>query len=83
MRSLIVWHNLNDDTYYYKFIKFLHDYHKIGFINQYNHEIVLILYSNEFTPVYYRVSLLKSLLNVLIYFLNLLIRFLEYIKRIF
>lgn len=39
----IVWHNLNKDTYYFKFVKHSYYDYKIGLINQYNHEVILII----------------------------------------
>ena len=42
--KLIIYHNLNNDTYYYKIVRFHYfkDYY-VGLINQYNHEIVLLI----------------------------------------
>lgn len=38
---LCVWNNLNTNEFYYRFIRnYNEDYH-VGFINQYNHKLVI------------------------------------------
>lgn len=77
MRTLVVWHNLNKDTYYYRFINYIPDEYVVNFINSYNHKIVLIISSPELQPIKDYVSLRYLLLTPLIYWLNRLVRFLE------
>jgi hypothetical protein len=43
MLKLIVYHNLNDNTYYYKLVRGRYTKYYVGYINQYNHEIVLLI----------------------------------------
>ena len=43
MGRFIIWHNLNNDTYYFKYVKGMYYDYKIGLINQYNHEVILII----------------------------------------
>lgn len=40
-RYLYVWLNLNNDTYYYRLLKSSNSSYYIGYINQYNHKLVL------------------------------------------
>lgn len=41
-RILVVWFNTNKQEYYYRLLKSnLSDYH-VGFVNQYNHIVVLV-----------------------------------------
>lgn len=42
-RYLIIWYNPNKDSYYYKYVNgFYQDYY-VGFKNQYEHEVILII----------------------------------------
>ena len=50
-RSLVIWHNLNYDTYYYKFTSMTYHKYCIGDKNQYNHEVILVLDSDEVQPI--------------------------------
>lgn len=43
MKKLIVYHNIPKNTYYYKIIYDFIDKYYVGYKNQYNHEIVLII----------------------------------------
>lgn len=43
MYQIIVYHNLNDNTYYYKLVKHRNPNFYVGFINSYNHKIILII----------------------------------------
>lgn len=38
---LCVWLNLNTNEFYYRFIRNYNDDYKVGFINQYNHKLVI------------------------------------------
>ena len=68
MYIVVVWHNLNKDTYYHKIIKGLYKNYYIGYINQYNHKIIDII------PNVYlkknKVPLKKKVLKKLISFLQ-------------
>ncbi len=77
MRKLIVWHNLNKDTYYYKFITGCYTNYFIGYKNQYNHEIILIVESPYLQPIKEYVSLKRVLLTPIVKFLKFLLRFLD------
>lgn len=81
MRKLVIWHNLNKDTYYYKFVTGCYDEYFPGKKNQYNHQVILVIESNYLTPIYYKVSLFKTLLTPIIYLLSMLLKFLENINR--
>lgn len=43
MYQVVVWYNPNRDSYYYRKYVYLREYYVIGYKNQYNHEIVLII----------------------------------------
>ncbi len=77
MRKLIVWHNLNKDTYYYKFITGCYTNYNIGYKNQYNHEIILIVSNPELQPIKEYVSLRRVLLTPIVNFLKFLLKFLD------
>lgn len=66
MRTLVIWHNLNKDTYYYKFYRICN--YIEGDRNQYNHQVILILNGKEVQPIIEKVSLRKTLLTPLIRF---------------
>lgn len=69
MKSIIVWYNPNKDVYYYKVSSGTYAKYFVGFRNQYNHEIVLIIDS-----VFYRkpqkLSMKKRVLRKAISFLQ-------------
>ncbi len=72
MKYIIVWHNLNYDTYYYKIVKFCN--YKVGHINKYNHEIIMIIDFGYICDFWcYRKTkriFLKKVLRRLIFFLQ-------------
>ncbi len=72
MKYITVWHNLNYDTYNYKIVKFCN--YKVGYVNKYDHELILIInFSNICDFCYNRKSirfLLKKVLRKLIFFLQ-------------
>ena len=76
MRTLIVWYNKNKNCYYYRFVSIKKREYKIGYVNQYNHEIVLIISSKEVQPIVIKkyVSIRKSLCEIFI-------RFFEWLGR--
>ncbi len=71
MGRFVIWKNLNNNTYYYKYVKgYYYDY-KIGLMNQYNHIVVLVIDLSEFvSPKAYSVSYRKKFINFLINFLK-------------
>ena len=77
LRRLVVWRNLNKDTYYYKFVSGYYAPYKVGYKNQYNHEVILIIDDEDFQPVVYKVSLLKTVLRPLILLLRKVLKILE------
>lgn len=66
---IVVFHNLTKDTYYFKKLKGYFNQYYVGYINQYNHEVVLIIDVSEFLNCG-RKSLKKR-------FIDRFIRFLE------
>lgn len=41
-KYLYVWCNMNNGTYYYKLLNHFNDNYFIGYVNQYNHKLLLI-----------------------------------------
>ena len=72
MKKIIVWHNLNKDIFYYKIVKGYYTDYKIGYKNQYNHEVILIIDDVYFET--YKIPLKKRLLRKIISFLEKQIR---------
>lgn len=68
---LVVWKK-KDNNYYYKSVKGFYCNYEVGYINQYGHEIVLII--NDFGYLPYKSSFPKK-------FLKKTIRFLKGIER--
>ena len=68
MRTLVIWYNRNKNCYYYKFVTILKRGYHVGYVNQYNHEIILIISSKEVQPVIIKkyVSIRKSICEFLI-----------------
>lgn len=67
---IVIWKNLNNGQYYHKFYKsllFTTTYLKIGYINQYNHEVIDIIDIQDFHS---RHKSLKRLLRRFISFLE-------------
>ncbi len=72
MKKLYVWHNLNNDTYYYKINSGTYKRYEIGDKNQYNHELVLIVENEILEPVIIKkyVSIRRMVLTPIIGFLQ-------------
>lgn len=70
--KLYVWHNLNNDTYYYRVTSGTYKDYKVGDKNSYNHEVVLIVENEVLHPVIVKkyVSIRKMVLTPLIAFLQ-------------
>jgi hypothetical protein len=70
--KLYVWHNLNNDTYYYKVNSGTYKNYKVGDKNSYNHELVLIVENEVLKPVIEKkyVSIRKMVLTPIIVFLQ-------------
>lgn len=43
MKQIVIWHNPNRNTYYYKIIKGSYKTYDVGFVNQYNHEVIMVI----------------------------------------
>ena len=76
MRTLIIWYNRNKDCYYYKFVSIKRREYKVGYVNQYNHEIILMINSHEVQPV-----IIKKQISIRKSICELLIRFLEWVSK--
>lgn len=65
----VIWHNHNTNSYYYRIVKGSYVKYYVGYFNQYNHEVVLLI------PLIYTVyrkkqPFLKKVLKRLISFLQ-------------
>lgn len=67
--KLVIWHNLNNDTYYHKINSCSYRKWKVGDINSYNHQVFYVV-DNVFTSKIRTVSLKKRLIKRLIRFLE-------------
>lgn len=76
MRTLIVWHNLNDNSYYYRFVSSVKSSYYVGFINGYNHKIILIIKNKEVQPI-----VIKNIISIRKAIAQPLIRFLEWFSK--
>lgn len=56
MKQLVVWHKLKDDSYYYRIVSGNYANYRLGFKNQYDHEVVLII-----DDIFYREPTKKSI----------------------
>lgn len=75
---LVVWHNLNNNTFYVKAIHGHYRNYTIGYINQYNHKVVYIYDIRSYSiRQKQKKSLLELSLSPLVAFLKLLTRLLE------
>lgn len=67
-KIILIYHNLNNNSYYYRTVRTTCKEYEIGQKNQYNHQIILII-----PGIYlykYKISLLKRLLTRIIIFLQ-------------
>ena len=64
---IVVWYNRKKDLFYYKVV-FNYGQYYLGYKNQYNHEIVLIIYL--YNDILKKDSFLKRVLNKIICFLQ-------------
>ncbi|MDD6224162.1 MAG: hypothetical protein PUB18_04085 [bacterium] len=72
MYKVIVWKNLNKNTYYYKIVKGTYKNYFIGYVNQYNHEVIIIIDNIYLSS--YKVPIKKKVLTRAISFLQKLNR---------
>ena len=81
-RICVVYHNLNYDTYYYKFVSGTYSKYNVGDINSYNHEIILVIDRNEVQPIIEKhyFSIIHMVLTPIIKFLKLILKFLQKIN---
>lgn len=68
MYKIVVWHNPKKDSYYYKLIKGNYVNYKVGYKNQYGHEVIVVVEDVSFLGR--KTSLKTKLINKLICLLN-------------
>ena len=68
-KYIVVWLNKNKNNYYFKKVKGTYMTYEVGYINQYNHEVILVIdvYDLVFKK---RTSIKERLINRLIDLLN-------------
>lgn len=68
MKKLVVWYNPNKKNYYYKFVNGWYTDYKMGYKNQYNHEVILII--DDCYIMKPKIPLKKRLIKRIIRFLD-------------
>lgn len=68
MPIVVVWFNPNKKEYYYKIVKGYYKRYFVGYKNQYNHEVILVIPLKY--EVIYKIPLRKKVLTKLISFLQ-------------
>lgn len=68
MKKIIIWYNPNKHIYYYKISYDFFDKFKVGFKNQYNHSVILVI--DIYKEILYREPLKNKVINRLIRFLQ-------------
>lgn len=68
-KYIIVWLNRNKNEYYYKRVKGTYMKYEIGYVNQYNHEVILVINIPELY-IKKRTSIRTKLINGLIHLLD-------------
>jgi len=71
-RYIVVWYNKNKEDYYYKKVKGTYAKYEKGYINQYNHEVILVI---DIQELY-----IKKRINIKSKVVNRLIRLLKKIE---
>ena len=74
--KLVVWHNLNKNTFYVKAVRGYYCNYHIGYVNQYNHKIVYIYELNNYSSREKK-SILDLAISPIILLLRFIIRLLE------
>lgn len=46
---LIIWRNNRTNTYYYRYLKYFYSHYYVGYTNQYNHTVILVIPLNTLT----------------------------------
>ena len=82
MKKCVVWHNLNNGSYYHKIVNGHYCKYEKGYCNQYNHVIVDVFdYPN---PKYYtKISLIDLAISPIVILLKFIIRLLEKLTSLF
>lgn len=67
---IIVFKNKNNDTYYYKVLSGYYHHYYIGYQNQFNHEVILIIDFNNDPYKIEKIPLQKRMIEKIMYCLN-------------
>ncbi len=67
MKKLVIWYNRNKKVYYYRYIYDLFDRYYAGYVNQYNHVVVLTIdvYKELIRKVPFRNKVIKRFISFL------------------
>lgn len=73
MKQIVIWHNLNHDCYYYRIIKGGYKTYSEGYVNQYNHKVIIVIdISDICSYCYYQKTNISFLHKVLKKFISFL-----------
>ncbi len=67
MKKLVIWYNPNKRMYYYRYVNDIFNKYYVGYINQYNHVVILIIdvYIELIRKVPYRNKVIKRFISFL------------------
>lgn len=68
MKCIVVWYNPHKDIYYWKYVYNLFDKYYVGYTNQYDHKVIVVI--DLFRDIIYKVPLRKKVLRKIISFLH-------------
>ena len=61
---LVVWKK-NNDNYYFRFVNGMYCKYEVGYVNQYNHEVILIIDTPYTKTINFRQKLIYNLISFL------------------
>lgn len=68
MKTIVVWYNTNNDTYYYRCVCNIIPKYEVGFVNSYKHVVVLTI--DLYKDIIYKTPLKTRVIRRLIAFLH-------------
>ena len=61
---LVIWKK-NNDNYYFRFVNGFYCKYEVGYVNQYNHEVILIIDIPFTTKINFRQKLIYNIIGFL------------------
>lgn len=68
MKKVVIWYNVNKGIYYYRYINDFFNRYYVGYINQYNHVVIMTI--DVYKELIYKPKLKNKVLSRLIRFLQ-------------